>query len=418
MPRLPHTAIYTDNLSRKKELAGLLLSGDPPEALSFLKGLRGGLYSNARIASFLEEEARHDYSGLGLEGGQKLATFSSGERRRALLEHLLSQSPDFLILDNVFDNLDRDYRRQLNSELSELSGTIILIQFLSRQADLLPFIERKAYLKQDLLTGYPDYRPSHVPEGDPAPFFHSLPPAPYASDLPSKTLVAFKKATLSYADRIVLKDIDWNVQKGEFWELRGPNGGGKTSLITMINGDNPKAYGQEIYLFGRRKGSGESVWDIKKKIGYFTPALTDRFKGYHQAEHMLISGLTDSVGLYTLPSDRQLTLARQWLQLLGMEPQAKTPFHQLSEGQQRLLMCARAMIKHPPLLILDEPTAGLDEASAALVVSLVRKIASESDTAVIFVSHREEPGLQADQVLELIPREKGSEGIIHRNPGR
>ena len=415
MPALPHLAIYTDNDSKKEELAADLLAGTVPEVLSRLKGLRGEAFSNSRIAGFLREEARHDHSGLLPDGKQKLATFSSGERKKALLRFLLSRSPDFLILDNVFDNLDREFRVELRAELQRLSEKVILIQLLSRSSDLLPFIEKKAFLEGGTLRGYPDYRPAPVPGSGPDLFTRPLPPGPGSFDIPSDTLVEFRRATLSYGGRPILKDIEWKVSRGQFWELKGPNGSGKTSLITMINGDNPKAYGQHIYLFGRRKGSGESVWEIKEKTGYFTPAITDRFRGYHRAEDMLISGLTDSVGLYTIPSDRQKRLARAWLDLLRMEDQAGTMFCDLTEGKQRLLLCARAMIKHPPLLILDEPTAGLDEPSAALVVGLIRKIARESSTAIIFVSHREEPGLQADHVLELIPGPSGSKGVVtHR----
>ena len=128
---------------------------------------------------------------------------------------------------------------------------------------------------------------------------------------------------------------------------------------------------------------------------------------------MLISGLLDSVGLYVKPTDQQRTLAHSWLALLGLSDLGRTQFRRLSEGHQRLLMCARAMIKHPPVLILDEPTAGLDEASAGLLISLVQKIAAESETAILFVSPRKEPGLKAPNVLDLVRGQAGSEGIIH-----
>lgn len=414
MPLLPHTAIFTDNDSCKEDLARKLLEGHPPPPLSFLEGRSGEHFSNSRIASLLEEESRHDHSGLKAEGGRKLATFSSGERKKALLGFLLSRSPDFLILDNLFDNLDPHTREELKSGLQGVAERVILIQFVSRGGDLLPFIGKKARLDRTELKGFPDYEPPAGTPREAAPFAGALPPPPGSFELPPDSLVELAGVNLAYGDRPILKDITWKVRQGEFWELKGPNGSGKTSLIGMINGDNPKAYGQPVQLFGKRRGSGESIWEIKENIGYVTPALTDRFRGYHPAGHMLISGLTDSVGLYTVPTDGQRRLARAWLRLLGMEDLAQTPFRALTEGQQRLLMCARAMIKHPPLLILDEPTAGLDEAAASLVVALAGKMARESETALIFVSHREEPGLQADQILELVPGPDGSEGIVHR----
>lgn len=412
MPGLPHTAIYTNNASRKDQLARDLLSGQPPEALDFLKGLRGSLFSNARIEAFLEEEARHDRSGLSLKEDRKLATYSSGERKKALLASLLKNPPDFLILDNPFDNLDRDFQRELKADLTRLGQAVILVQLLSRPEDLLPGIDRAAFLSGAVLEGFPDYVPKKQDREVPTPFSNALPPAPDPEVAFSDILVEFRKASLSYDGRPILVDISWQVRPGEFWELRGPNGSGKTSLITMITGDNPKVYGQPVYLFGTRRGSGESVWDIKQRIGYFTPAMTDRFQGYHKTLHMLISGLTDSVGLYVRPTDGQQRLAFAWLQLLGMEGLAEVAFQKLTEGQKRLLMCARAMIKHPPLLILDEPTAGLDGPSARLLVSLVQKMARESRTAILFVSHREEPGLTADKVLELLPGHSGSRALV------
>ena len=160
MPGQSHTAIYTDNRSRKEDLAKQLLSGNPPQELSFLRGSSGELFSNARIAQYLDEEARHDHSDLKPEGHRNLATFSSGERRKALLDHLLLGSPDFLVLDNVFDNLDHSSREKLKSDLTTLSETVLIIQLLSRHEDILPFIADMAFLEDSRLTGYPAYRPA------------------------------------------------------------------------------------------------------------------------------------------------------------------------------------------------------------------------------------------------------------------
>ncbi len=406
-----HTAIYTDNNSSKTELAKKILKGAAPEPLAFLNGKRGVFFSNTSLGAFLEAEARYDLSGLNL-GNRTLKSLSSGERKKALLLHLFQQNPDFMILDDLFNNLDQASRQALKSELKSRANRILLLQFLSRAEDLLPYIEQRAQLSGSRIIGFPNYTP-------PSPgtllevYKRELPPAPAPEVSLPDVLIEFRNVDLSYQSSRILHKINWRIEKGDFWELRGPNGSGKTSLITMIIGDNPKAYGTELYLFGTRKGSGESVWDIKEKIGYFTPALTDRFRGNHSAEAMLISGLLDSVGLYTKPTDQQRLLAGRWLELLGLSDLGNVLFGKLSQGHQRLLMCARAMIKHPPVLILDEPTAGLDESSAALLIALVRKMAAESQTAIIFVSHRKEPGLQASKVLELHLGDEGSRGIIH-----
>lgn len=236
-------------------------------------------------------------------------------------------------------------------------------------------------------------------------FTDEIPPPIKLVNYEGDYLIQLKNVGVQYDGKPILKDINWAVKTNEYWELAGNNGSGKTTLLSLITGDNPKAYGQDITLFGIKKGSGESVWDLKKHIGYFTPAMTDRFGGYHSLENMLISGLLDSIGLYIRPSDMQRRFAKAWLRLIGMEEMKDRYFHDLSMGQQRLVMCARAMIKHPLLLILDEPTAGLDDASALLFVSLVNKIARESNTAIIFVSHRGEPGLDPQKrfILQMTP---------------
>ena len=226
------------------------------------------------------------------------------------------------------------------------------------------------------------------------------------------TLITLKNVNVSYNDRPILKNITWEIGRGEFWELSGNNGSGKTTILSMITGENPKGYGQELYLFGYKKGSGESVWDIKKNIGYFTPTMTDKFTGYHSLEHMMISGILDSVGLYVRPTEAQLRLAKEWLQLINMWHLKDTLFHDLTLGQRRLIMTTRAMIKHPLLLILDEPTVGLDDNSAKLLVSLVNKMAQESKSTIIFVSHRKESALQPQFIFRLKEGEGGSQGEV------
>jgi molybdate transport system ATP-binding protein len=171
--------------------------------------------------------------------------------------------------------------------------------------------------------------------------------------------------------------------------------------LSMITGDNPKGYGQDLTLFGRKKGSGESIWEIKEKIGYITPSMTDLFSSRHTLEQMIISGFYDSIGLYVQPSDLQLKTAQLWLQMIGMEHLGNKLFCLLSSGQQRMALIVRAMVKHPPLLILDEALAGLDEENTLLSVALINKIASESDSTIIYVSHQKEEGLNPKNIFEL-----------------
>jgi len=164
-------------------------------------------------------------------------------------------------------------------------------------------------------------------------------------------------------------------------------------------------------LFGKKKGSGESIWDIKRQIGYFTPSMILQFTRDDSVENMIISGLLDSVGLYVKPSDIQKDIAKSWIDMLGPYYRNKS-FQSLSIGQQRMVMVARAMVKHPPLLILDEPTVELDDENSLLFIDMVNAIASGKKIAIVYVSHRDEPDLKPDKVFELIPGIEGSTGKV------
>lgn len=408
---IEHCAIFLDNTSNKGHLIDLLLQGHPPQKFQALQGGKGVLFSKLAIEHFIDEEDRHGTKVLTADNEQPLKSLSTGEQKKALLRHILSSNCDFMVLDNPFDNLDTDTQAELKIQLTTVSKKVSMVQLVSRTSDVLPFIHTFAQLDGELLTFIegekvrPNIRIIENLKGEVPPPLHPI-------DFNGDILIDLKKVNVSYGDKSILQDIDWTIVKGDFWELRGKNGSGKTTILSMITGENPKGYGQDLYIFGRKKGSGESVWDIKKKIGYFTPSMTDKFTGYHSVENMIISGLNDSIGLYVKPTEVQSRTAKQWLGLIGLWPIKDVLFHDLSMGQKRLVMCARAMIKHPPLLILDEPTAGLDDTSAALFVALVNKFAEESATTIIFVSHRKEPGLEPDHVYQLEMTEAGSLGRI------
>ncbi|MCX2720584.1 ATP-binding cassette domain-containing protein [Lentiprolixibacter aurantiacus] len=407
-----HWTIFADNESDREQLfEQLLLGQDLPKELEYLKGMKGGLFSQSEIDRFIEEEERHDLNFLTAGSRQHLNTLSSGERKKALLEYLLSQDNEFLVLDNPLDNLDTASREVLRGLLSKLARDIPLVQLITRKTDQFSFPSRWAVFHEDKLRVIDNLSYLETITNT-APFKKSVPGPLNPIAQVSDPLVLFKKVSLSYGEKPVLHQVSWELKSGEFWQLSGPNGSGKTTMLSLITGENPKAYGQDISLFGNKKGSGESVWDIKEKLGYFTPAMIDRFRGYHSLENMLISGLHDSIGLYVQPSRAEKQLARKWLDFLGMKDLSQRYFHELSLGQQRLIMCVRAMIKHPPLLILDEPTTGLDDTAATLVVGLVNQIARSTDSCVVFVSHRPEPGLNPQFTYILSPGKEGSTGKV------
>ena len=406
-----HWVVFINNESKTKDFINELMLGNVPFNFAELKGLRGALFSKLVLLKLIDEESRHGDSGIRTNRNQSFRTMSSGEQKKALLEHLLKTKPAFLVLDNPFDNLDKQFQKEFKEHLEEIANDIQIIQIISRKIDLLPFITNYTKLVGNTIINLSSIK-TLTPTQTKLQFKGRIPPPLKPMHYENGPLITLKNVNVSYSGKPILKDITWNIGRGEFWELRGKNGSGKTTILSMITGENPKGYGQELYLFGQKKGSGESVWDIKKNIGYFTPSMTDTFTGYHSLEHMMISGILDSVGLYVQPSEAQLRLAKEWLQLIDMWHLKDTHFHDLTMGQKRLVMTTRAMVKHPLLLILDEPTAGLDDESAAMLVVLVNKIAQESKSSIIFVSHRKEDNLQPQYIFSLTEGKYGSQGEV------
>jgi molybdate transport system ATP-binding protein len=203
-------------------------------------------------------------------------------------------------------------------------------------------------------------------------------------------LIAMKNTTVRYGGHIVLDHIDWTVRTGENWAVLGPNGAGKSKLLELITGDNVQGYANEIHLFGRRKGSGESIWEIKEKLSTVSAEFQMRYQKRIPAYDVICSGFFDSIGLYQSCTEEQHRTVREWLGLLKMEDMARKRFDHLSHGQQRLILLARAMVKSPLLMILDEPCDGLDYANRRKVLEFIEFIGSQTATDLIYVTHHKD----------------------------
>ena len=261
------------------------MKGESPEHFPELKGKRGVLFSNTTLARFVEDEFRHDNFELTKSYGRSIRTLSSGEQKKTLLEFLMAKQPDFIILDNPFDALDVASVRQLKERLETIADNLTVIQVFKRKSDLLPFIKhamRVDYGKVVFADGIEQYLEKYEPETE-HHFSIEIPGPLHEEHMNYNELIRLSDVSVHYHYRQILNAINWTIKAGEFWQLKGPNASGKTTILTMINGDNPKAFGQNIELFGRRKGTGESVWEIKKKIGYFTPSMMELFKRRHTA---------------------------------------------------------------------------------------------------------------------------------------
>jgi molybdate transport system ATP-binding protein len=404
-----HIAFYVADKVDKNELIHQILNKNLLQDYIEIKNVKTLLFSKKALEDYIDEELKHDQYAIATTQQRNLISFSDGEQKKALLQHLINQQPDCMILENVFDHLDIASQIKIREQMAEKKEAIIFIQIVNRKSDILDFI--------NLIVGFDENKQliqlnkayDHVLQWNeniqiPAPLKH------YENI--ENPLVELNDVSVNYEERCILKNIRWKINQGEFWQLIGPNGSGKSTLLSMITGDNPKAYNQHLTLFGKKRGTGETVWEIKAKIGYVNALMTHYFERRDTVENMVIAGLFDSIGLYTKPTESQTQLAHEWLKVIGLFEQRKKAFVDLSAGEQRLIMIARAMIKHPPLLILDEPTTGLDDHDASLFTRLVNKIAKETNTAIIYVSHRNEKGLLPELVYELLPNEHGSMGRV------
>jgi molybdate transport system ATP-binding protein len=346
---------------------------------------------------------------------------STGETRKALLCQALMQQPDLLILDEPFDGLDvqsRDNLAALLAALAQQGQTLVLV--LNRFDDIPDFIakagvladcslvtlgERKELLEQALiaqLAHSEHLQDMQLPETDD--------PTQHAT-LPAETpLIILRNGVVQYDDKPILHGLDWQVLPHQHWQIVGPNGAGKSTLLSLVTGDHPQGYSNDLTLFGRRRGSGETIWEIKQHIGYVSSSLHLDYRVSSSVRNVIISGFFDSIGIYQAVSDRQNSLTDQWLALLGLSQQADSPFHSLSWGQQRLTLIARALVKHPALLILDEPLQGLDPLNRLLVQRWIDVLISNGTTQLLFVSHHAEDAPQCiTHRLSFVP-----EGDIYR----
>ena len=409
----PHWNILLSDAVNKNQLIKNLLSGNGTGELAVYNNLKGILFSDITIQQFIEREEQYD--SLETASDRRLRTYSAGEQKKEFLKYCLNQKPDYLILDNPFDHLDQASRKTLVITLEELSKSLGFIQLVNRSEDLLAFVSNKAQITDDSFASKPIENSIKTTEEK---HTTQIPKPLHSFENKDKVLVKMDGVTVSYNERPIVDSIFWTIQQGEFWQLIGPNGSGKSTLLSMITGENPKGYGQELYLFGKKKGSGESVWDIKKNIGTFSTSMTQMFKRNHSLEQMILSGFFDSIGLYTQPTILQKQIAAQWLEVIGMTSLKNKSFLQLSLGQQRVILIVRAVIKHPPLIILDEPLDGLDDHNSVLVTGLINLLIQETNMTIIYVSHRMEPALKPTSVFELIPTETGSIGKINHQPNR
>jgi len=326
-------------------------------------------------------------------GFRKLST---GETRKLLITRAITSKPAMLVIDGPFEGLDAQTVPLLSEILQQISLKTSLFLVINRLDELPEYVTHVAFLEKACLISTSVTSDTAV-LGLIAQHFHlkttdiSIPRAIPGESSPELNaddpLVNIRNASIRYTDNLVFEKLDWRIETGQHWQLTGPNGSGKTCLLNLITGDHPQCYNNDIFVCGFKRGSGESIWDIKQHIGYVSSALQWDYRVSISCRNVIISGFYDSIGLYAKATDLQKDVATKWLSLLGMQDRAGQAFNQCSYSDQRLLLIARAMVKHPPLLILDEPCFGLDDMSRQLVLALIEKICAASESTVIYVNH-------------------------------
>ena len=374
----------TPTVGSKLEEAYQLAGSDTPER----RQLQQHLYELFHISPLLDKY---------------LILLSSGELRKFKLASSLFSNPRVFIMDNPFIGLDAETRDQLKQLLTKLSREqqLQIILVLSKTDEIPDFITHvvevadMTVLPKLTRSTYLDNRPptpTSVLSEEKRHLISSLPNNAQIAQIAHSPhqIIAFNDVSIRYGKRTILSHLNWQVMSGQHWVLSGQNGSGKSTLLSLVCADNPQAYACDIALFGNRRGSGESIWEIKRRIGYVSPEMHRSYQRDIPALRIVASGLKDSVGLYVQPTEQEKHQCRWWMRIFGIEHLADRSFLQMSSGEQRLVLLARAFVKDPELLILDEPLHGLDNTNRRLVKDIIETFCQRPAKTLIFVSHYRE----------------------------
>lgn len=323
---------------------------------------------------------------------------SSGQSRKLLLLRAVLDGATTVVLDSPYDGLDPLACRELDRAFSRLHREGLRLLVLVRNVEDIPsWCDRLALFQRGRLSHQGPHKEIFplveqlATSAD--PLFQDSPlcegEKPEEIPLP-KELITLAHGFARYGDTDIFAGLGFSVSQGQHTLITGPNGCGKSTLMHLITGDNPMCYGNDLTIFGIRRGTGESIWELKKHMGIVSPEIHRSYRVPGSALHVVLSGLFDSIGLYRPVTSRQRNLAARWLAAIDLAKHAATPFRALSYGDQRLVLIARALIKQPPLLILDEPTQGLDSGARRSLLDFLETVSRGRHTTILYVSHRQD----------------------------
>ncbi len=323
---------------------------------------------------------------------KQLIKLSNGETKRLLIASALIKDPVLLLLDNPLTGLDINTRSDFNSLLTEIAASGVSIIMATSPFEIPDTITHVAILDKGKITDAMPKARFNVSR-----LSFKTAGAVNADELKQlldmqeaneyQTIAGMEDVTIKYGEKVILDKVNWRVNQGERWALLGHNGAGKSTLLSLINGDNPQAYANKITLFDRRRGSGESIWDIKKKIGFVSPELFQYFPMSTSCLQVIESGFYDTLGLFRPSVAAKAQIAQRWMRLLEIDGSASKLFKNVPASVQRLCLLARALVKNPPLLIFDEPCQGLDVHQQEHFKLITDSICRTSNVTLIYVSH-------------------------------
>jgi molybdate transport system ATP-binding protein len=342
---------------------------------------------------------------------KQLIKLSNGETKRLRIAAALLKNPVLLLMDSPLTGLDIQTRQEFNDFIKEITASGITIVMATSPYEIPDAITNVAVLKNGAIinsVSKADFKPELVSPQDDDTIDKEELRSLLGNNNSSETyqqIISMNKVHVKYGDNVILNDVDWQVNPGDRWALLGHNGAGKSTLLSLINGDNPQAYANNIVLFDKKRGTGESIWDIKKKIGFVSPELHQYFPTDNSCLQVIESGYYDTLGLFRPGSKAKTETALRWMRALEIDKYAHILLKNIPASAQRLCLLARALIKNPPLLIFDEPCQGMDTHQQQHFKKLVDTICSLSKVTLIYVTHyQHEIPESINKVLKL---EKG-----------
>jgi molybdate transport system ATP-binding protein len=348
--------------------------------------------------------------GLQRHASREFLSLSYGQKRLALLARALVQDPDWLLLDELYNGLDASYRRRIDAVLAAAArrgqswvvtahrtadvprGTRGLLELAEgrvqavkrlRASDLVRLAQRAGESARPRV-GARRGAPGKL-QGKPPGKRQGKPPATARAD--ASALVRLSHVDLFVEYRPVLRDLDWTLRKGEHWAVYGANGAGKSSFLKLLYGDLSPAVGGRIERAGFPRGTHIAEW--KRRTGYVSPELQSDYAVDVTLWDLVASGRYASIGLVDAPTAADRRVAAYWLRFFGLWTVAKRRPRELSYGQLRRALIARAMAADASILLLDEPLTGLDPTQRAIMKRLLKRLMRRV-TLVAAVHHAED----------------------------